>query len=223
MEAPAPDAGGQIVRDATNVIKPEFAAMCANAPRSFLSDDDCIFSYEKTACNVGTKFYSSQDFDNMPPFYLQITPETARGLWQVTGAGAPGTRYPYAVDGLRVSDDNRVNPPCQRSTKSRWMNITCSGNEEPAGSTLTDIFGTLLGNSRDKNPLLRDVTNRDTCDTADEELRGFEIKDSNGNCWLHVHPDHMNVYDFEYWTREHPGMFRMLLNASVNVHNNCVP
>lgn len=83
------------------------------------------------------------------------------------------------------------------------MKVACTGNAEASGSKLAARFDKLV---RRKNPLLRDVFNRKRCDKGfDAKKKGFEIKDRNGNCWLNVHPEHLNVYDFTYWTLNHPG------------------
>jgi hypothetical protein len=66
----------------------------------------------------------------------------------------------------------------------------------------------MLSYSDDQNENVRDIWYwyDVQCPSDLFELRGFEV-DANGTCWKNVHPDHLSVYDFTYWTRldTHPG------------------
>jgi hypothetical protein len=57
------------------------------------------------------------------------------------------------------------------------------------------------------NPNMRDIffpMNGLSC--AGSDLNSFDFKvDVDGTCWQNVHPDHLNVYSFNYWVGQHPG------------------
>lgn len=45
-----------------------------------------------------------------------------------------------------------------------------------------------------------------SCDENDIKPDKLQIQlEINGNCYTHVHPDHLNVYDFTAWASNHPG------------------
>jgi Protein of unknown function (DUF1800) len=165
-------------------------------------------SNEPTACAYGK--YDPSGGANRPNFYLSITPETIRGIYNYTGAGEEGTRYFYAMDGLRVKEDKSISAPCER-TVSRWIPINCTGAEAQLDPTMQDIFANLIYQNNDiHNPYLRDVWNwwSVRCPAPLFQLSGFEVKDlKSDKCWRNVHPDHFSVYDMTYWTRldGHPG------------------
>jgi hypothetical protein len=132
-----------------------------------------------------------------------------RGIYNATGGGAEGTRYLYAVNGLRVDQDRSIGLPCER-TKSRWIPIECTGAASSLDPTVHEIFSKLLFYNSDPNPSVRDVWNWYDleCPTPLMRLTGFEVLDQDGvRCWKNVHPDHLSVYDMTYWTRldSHPG------------------
>lgn len=196
------------MRETANIIRPEHAAVCANAPRTFLNEEACVLSYDPTACSLGSRVYEWQDFESeIPDFYLQLTPATLRSIYEVTGNGDEGTRYVYAVEGLRASDDTSISPPCEKNKLSRWLRVTCSGAAASLDAEVHDIFQWLVSNRKGDNPNIREVWNwaESDCPASVFSMTDFEIEDTDGNCWLHVHPEHGNVYDFTIWTETHPG------------------
>lgn len=202
LDFPAVDGGGQAVRDTANIVRPEDAAFCANVPRTFLNQDTCKLSNHPAACTVSDQPYQ----DNLPNFYLQLTPTTLREIYEVTSStGIENARYVYSIDGLRLEDDNTIEPPCQRRAFSRWISVPCTG--DLADATVQGIFRTLLENSDDGNEFVRDVrkTLNPACPAAFASDFGFQIQATDGQCWLNVHPDLWNVYDFTVWTVDHPG------------------
>lgn len=201
------DGGGQAVRDTANVIHPELAAVCSNAPRTFVNQDDCVLSFDPTACDIGTRTYEWQEYEgDLPDFYLQLTPETLRAFYTVTST-TEDTRYVYAIDGLRSTEDVALSlwPPCRKGVQSRWLQLeTCTGNAESVDPTVHSIFQAMLTPGPDP---IRDIW-KWTNDECPAEFYGdfdFEIKDTSGKCWLNIHPDQYNVYDFTIWTRDHDG------------------
>jgi hypothetical protein len=192
------------VQDTFNIIDPDRGTACANVPRSFLNEDSCFYTDAKSACDAES-FDPYKNFRQK--FSVIITPELIRGIYNHTGKGAEERLYVYAVDGLRVQEDQTIVYPCQKNGKSRWIPVSCTGAATSVDSTVHGIFATLLFNSFDRNEYVRDIINNATgiCPTALEKLVGFEVKDQSGKCWKNVHPNHLNVYDFTYWTKYHPG------------------
>jgi hypothetical protein len=136
--------------------------------------------------------------------------ENIRGIYSATGNGSEGTRYVYAIDGLRQDQDKTIGKPCSR-TGSRWLRIACTGAESKVDPIVQKIFSELLYyNSDAGNPYLRDTWNWHSllCPDAYSNQTGFEIMDKDGkSCWKNVHPDHLAVYDMTYWAQvgSHPG------------------
>jgi hypothetical protein len=204
MEFPSPDGGGKLVQDTFNIIEPDRGTACANVARNFLNEDSCFYTDAKSACEAES-FDPYQSFRQK--FSVIMTPDLIHGIYNHTGKGADETLYVYAVDGLRIQEDQTIIYPCQKNGKSRWIPVSCTGAATSVDSTVHGIFAQLLFNSYDRNLLVRDIINNGTgvCPTALEKLVGFEVQDQSGKCWKNVHPDHLNVYDFTYWTKYHPG------------------
>ena len=192
------------MQDTFNVIDPDRGTACANVARTFLNEDSCFYTDAKSACEA-------ESFDPYKNFRQKVsvimTPDLIRGIYNYTGKGADETLYVYAVDGLNVKEDQTIAYPCQKNAKSRWIPVSCTGAATSVDSTIRGIFAQLLFNSYDTNVFVRDIINDATgsCPTALEKLVGFEVQDQSGKCWKNVHPDHLNVYDFTYWTKYHPG------------------
>jgi hypothetical protein len=160
-----------------------------------------------TACVAES--YDPKEYSNLPKFYITVTPTTIRDIYEATGGGARGTRYLYAVQGLRNTEDRSVGLPCERAT-SRWLPITCTGAAANLDPTVKEIFSNLLSYDWDPNPIMRDIWNwwSVECPAPVYQLAGFEVEDMDGTkCWKNVHPEHLNVYDMTYWTEldGHPG------------------
>jgi hypothetical protein len=165
---------------------------------------------EPTACAYGN--FNPSGGENRPNFLIPLNHETIHGIYKATGNGAEGTRYLYAVEGLRISDDKTIGKPCER-TSSRWMSINCTVAASQVDATVQKIFSELLYyNSDNANSFLRDTWNWHSLSCPPEYMNrtGFEIMDIKGaKCWKNVHPDHLSVYDMTYWTQldTHPGNF----------------
>lgn len=207
MENPAPAGGGRTVRQTANIVEPELAAICSNVQRTFLNENHCVLSYDTQACEPLTWEYA--DETSRPDFWLQLTPTNIRAIFEATASRPEGPMYMYAVEGLRdrVKDDKDLDPPCAR-VSSRWMRVPCSGDADTLDPTMHEIFSMLLFYNEDDNPYVEDIWNwyQLECPAPLYSLTGFEVN-SNGTCYKHIHPDHLNVYDFTYWTlpTTHPG------------------
>jgi hypothetical protein len=181
--------------------------ICSNAPRTFLNEDYCALSFEPTACASNT--FDPNGGVNRPNFYVNVNYETIRGIYDITGGGEEGSRYLYAIDGLRIKDDKSIGYPCERTT-SRWIPIDCTGAASSLDKTVHEIFSMLLFHSDDKNEFVRDIWNwwSVECPAPLYKLVGFEVRDQDKvRCWKNVHPDHLSVYDLTNWARmgRHPG------------------
>ncbi|CAB9496881.1 Protein of unknown function (DUF1800) [Seminavis robusta] len=214
LEAPKQDGGGEIETDYNNPLGDEWTARCANAKRNFVNEDSCFLSNSPDACSYRPTQTVVNEQD--PYSWFNVTLEALKKVYQQTGAGAGGnTVYLYAIDGLRVEDDIKVAPPCQKG-RHRFIKGPCTTPGEgplgPLEASTIDLFERKLA-SRDnvnENPFYMDWyrgANTDPCDPLDSLAVAFEIRNTNmdGTCFKHVHPDHLNVYDFTYWTISHPG------------------
>lgn len=170
---------------------------CSNVPMTFLNEDFCQLSYDPHACSL-------RDFPDTP---IILDTDTFKKIYQATGNGEQGTRYVYAVEGLDQTSGTS-SPPCTPGQTSRWMLSDCLAPVQvQVGSATTAVFATLLSESMDRNDLLRDVTFPllgSSCDQQDETKFDFLVE-ADGKCWLNVHRDHLQVYDFSGWVAYHPG------------------
>ena len=109
-------------------------------------------------------------------------------------------RYVYYIDGLRLEapDDDS---PCS-GTPSRWSRADggCA-SDTSLDSASRDALEAALRNATDANTLVRDVAA--SCSAGASAVGARLTVDSD--CWTHVHIDSFSVFDFTYWTLEHPG------------------
>lgn len=117
LESPSPD-GGQVIRETFDVVETDRGAVCSNVPRTFLDENNCVFSNAATAC-------VAESYDPFSTLRTQlrvtISSERIRDIYTITGNGTNDatTRYVYAVDGLRIDKDSTAATPCQRFKISR--------------------------------------------------------------------------------------------------------
>jgi hypothetical protein len=141
VESPASDGGGKVTRRTFNLVQPDQTAICANAARTFLNENTCKLSNEPTACTADS--YDPTGGSFRPNFYVTVNPRYYARHLQCNRGGAEGTRYLYAVNGLRVDQDRSIGLPCER-TKSRWIPIECTGAASSLDPTVHEIFSKLL-------------------------------------------------------------------------------
>lgn len=216
LESPLPDGGGSLVKQ-TKATKEELKensradrseVVCANAPMSFLNEDHCQLSYVPDAC-------SPRGLSDTP---ITLDIDTFQKVFEATGNGEADTRYLYAVEGLRQPLSDSV-APCSPGTTSRWIPFNCSATERQVvtvGSGTTAVFASLLSQSQDENPSLRDVSFPllgSSCDEEDKDKFDFMVQVEN-KCWLNVHRSHLQVYDFTDWIEQHPGGKEAIENFS---------
>jgi len=201
VDDPIADGGG-LVRSLTGE-----QTKCANVPRTFLNQDSCSLSNSSLACgSAGT-----------PNLMIDLDAPNIIRFHDITG------QYVYAVIGLPLTDvDNVTQPsPCEPGLRSRWEMIDVNEND-PEYDCNPTAMGPLTNASlvalllqregSDTNNYLRDIffpSSGDdfTCDAVD--VSGLVDADIiiGEKCFRRVHPDHLSVYDFTWWTQNttHPG------------------
>jgi len=166
---------------------------CANAPRSFVNEDTCFLSTDTTACS-NTK----RDFD------LEIHMTTAN----IATINSIGQNFVYAIRGLGIEDINQH--PCL-AKNSRWIVETgaCDAPTRGLGAKTLAALEDAIKGSSDDNVYVRDVSHPDALSCNEEDIN-IEILNNlriqvGTDCYTHVHPDHLNVYDFSDFAGKHPG------------------
>ena len=207
MEGNTPDApiedGGGLIRSLTGGD-----TRCANAPRTFLNEDLCSLSYSSMACgSSGT-----------PELEIELNAENIAILHNITG------QYAYGILGLPVVDfqGTELESPCTVGIRSRWeIKDSADCNHSALDTETNKTLVELLVKSSDSNPFVRDIifpTRGYSC-SASDTLSLAEVELVVGDfCYKRVHPDHMSVYDFTYWTLEmtHPGNMIAAMEGEYN-------
>ena len=118
-------------------------------------------------------------------------------------------KHLHVMKGLRLEDAYHVSP-CANKERSRWRRTTgaCVGGPTKLDkATLNTLSRALKKKGEvDKNPYMRDIVASDAgsvCSTASSTIRAKVEVD--GNCFEHVHPDLLSVFDMSYWVHQHPG------------------
>lgn len=193
IEHPESDGGGLIKTMTADVTK------CANVARNFLNEDSCVLSYSATSCGSS----------DAPDLQLELNADNLSVLHDLTG------QYIYAILGLPVIDalEEKLENPCTSGLRSRWE---IKAAEE---CTESDLVGTntkvslaeLLSESSDPNLYIRDIifpNSGYSCESGDY-MRGMAEAEIiiGSQCFKRVHPEHMSVFDFTFWTlnHTHPG------------------
>ena len=167
------------------------SAQCSNVPRTFLNERGCQLTLDPNACEP-TVFIDG---------YVKLSPENIKLFF------TKHKRFVYSVRNLRLEDDKKVESPCKHGVRSRWRNFGTSNEcDQNLHSSTASIFRTLLLNSEDTNPHIKDLylPTSENCHVDDSVKVEFSLN-LNGDCWKTVHPDFLNVYDFTGWTLKHPG------------------
>jgi len=187
LEHHIPDGGG-LVRSVTAL-----RTKCANAPRTFLNEEQCSLSNSSMACgSAGT-----------PSVQFELNAANLITLHDIT------EQYVYAIVGLPLRDvDNVTQPsPCVPNLRSRWEILDAAQcTQTPMGAETNSTLFKLLQQRAtiDLNPGLRDITFPQTgmsCSSNHATLVEADII-INSKCFRRVHPEHLSVYDFSYWAEE---------------------
>jgi len=186
--APLPD-GGKVAE-----FKTEKRTTCSNAPRTFLNQEQCVLS--TNAC-----LFSSSSSE----LTITLDSKTIYELYNLTGS------YVNAIKGLAVVDqyDESVEHPCsQGGLRSRWKKKEISQcNPTPMFSGTNSSLTSLLRDTADPNEYIRDIYFPEMgkeCNRTDFDVTEIQII-VDDDCWEHVHPDYMSVYDMTYWSTKHLG------------------
>lgn len=165
---------------------------CANAPRTFLNQDQCSLSFAPTACgSTGT-----------PDLEIALDPDNIATLHDITG------QYVYGLLGLPVIDfqGNALESPCTLGLRSRWEILNAADCPEPTvlGTETNATLVKLLTQSSDMNPSLRDIifpSRGHSCSAEDYASLGEVEIVVESTCFKRVHPEHLSVYDMTYWSK----------------------
>ena len=176
------DGGGQAFVATDEKLK------CSNVQRSFINEDTCFLSTLSTACSATNP---------VGEVVMTMNTTLVRDLFSLTG------REVYAIKGLIM--ESRMESPCAK-TRSRWVverDITCPAQSVLETSTTTTLTNAIIA-STNKNEYVIDVDRNKTslCSATDwdQDTDQIHIQLQVGNdCYSHVHPDHLNVYDFTGW------------------------
>ena len=133
---------------------------------------------------------------------IELNTDNMVALHDITG------QYVYGVFGLPVVDfqGTKLESPCTAGLRSRWEILDAGDcTHSNLGGDTNATLVNLLVKSSDRNPHVRDIIfpiSGYTCSAADKASLA-EVELVVGSvCFKRVHPDHMSVYDFTYWTEE---------------------
>ena len=178
------DGGGEIFIQTGEKMK------CSNVQRSFINEDTCFLSTDSTACSV-----------NQPVDEVLIPLSTSN----VIAFYDLADKYVYAIRGLVMED---LDKHACRKTESRWevnRGSTCSAPTSLQAATMAALEDAITSSS-DSNQFTKDVRRSRSCDSNDVNVGKINIQIQVGSdCYKHVHPDHLNVYDFSGWVTNHIG------------------
>jgi hypothetical protein len=210
LSSPLIDGGGALV-DSTKLRDDEVEdrtdrrheVVCSNARMTFLNEDFCRLSTDPHVCSPG----------NSPDTPIELTESTFEKIFEATTNSPSGTRYIYAVEGLRQEVGSLpYGPPCTPGERSRWVPIDCNLVSGQIHSSTVQVFAALLGDSTDKNTFVRDIVFPAigvSCHPNNINTFNFSIE-VNGQCWQNVHQSHLQVYDFSPFVEQHPGGHEMI-------------
>lgn len=166
---------------------------CSNVPRSFINEETCFMSTLSTACSATNL---------VGEVTMPLNTTVVLDLHDLTG------REVYAVRGLimeRISES-----PCAK-VNSRWVvqrNATCTAPSALSSSTVTALAAAITSSSASANEFVTDITRTLACSASDFDQSSDPINiqlQVGGSCYIHVHPHHLNLYDFTGWVTNHPG------------------
>lgn len=158
----------------------EGATLCANAPRTFLNDQQCKISQD--ACVTSSNNQVEMNLDNA----------TIAALNLITG------RYVYGIKGLLVNYDGiMLEHPCTPGLRSRWEPVSINDcvPSELYNYTNSSLFE-LISQSSDSNPYIKDIHFPENGKTCHDKGIDPEIQiEVDGVCWRRVHDEYLSVFD----------------------------
>ena len=141
--------------------------MCSNVARNGFNEEFCRLSYDENVCN-----------NDATEVEITLNDDSIRTFYDTT-LNDPNydTRYVYAIDGLFIDGGSSTNPPCRVGRETRWIPLnksSCEPNSLYPKSE--DFLASLISNSSDTNPYMRDIYNLyDGCNRGDRKKKDFEI------------------------------------------------
>ena len=131
------------------------------------------------------------------------------------------TKHVHVVRGLRLEVPYDKSP-CLSGERSRWLkgqdSSACAKATSVDDKTKATVAAALeAAASTDTNPYMRDIIASnygEVCSTKADTV-GMSV-DVKGTCWTHVHSDLYSIYDFTYWTLEHPGNEDKIMQGTRN-------
>ena len=180
------DGGGEMFVATNEKLK------CSNVQRSFVNEDTCFLSTESTACSATN------------PVGEVLIPITTTNVVEFYNLA---DKYVYAIRGLVMED---IDEHACSKTKSYWeieTNTTCAA-PTPLRNTTTQALMAAIDAASKTNEFVHEISVDPTlCDPLDaDDTDKINIQLQHGlDCYTHVHPDHLKVFDFSGWVTNHPG------------------
>ncbi len=165
---------------------------CSNVQRLFINKDTCFLSSLSTACSATNP---------VGKVLMPVNTTFVLNLYDLTG------REIYAIQSLVM--ESIMELPCAK-TRSRWVvqhSTTCSVPSILGTNTITALTAAITA-SINKNAYVTDVDRTLACNPSDFDLASDLINiqlQVGPDCYTHVHPNHLNVYEFTGWVTIHPG------------------
>jgi hypothetical protein len=167
--------------------------VCPSVARTFLNKDSCV----RRPAGICS-----------PPAFkdgVKVTLEpTVLRQWYTQSK-----RYLHVMKGLRLEDPYDVSP-CVKNQRSRWRRTrgACAGGPTGLDTATKNTLASALKKAGeiDKNTYMRDIVASNSggvCSTAAITIGAKVAVD--GDCFEHVHPELLSVFDMTYWTVDHPG------------------
>jgi hypothetical protein len=185
---PLGDGGGTVMNDTDSIVK------CSNVPRTSLNEEYCKIGSDQNICSS----------TNQGSGKLVLN---KKHIMMINSYDERKYRYIYAITGLRVHDDDDILPFCKPGTSSRWVKDYRLCQPENIRSRTRRRLLRALNISTDDNPIFKDLylPLDENCHPNDTDKRQIYFQDNDGHCWMNIHPDTYNVYDFTEWVDTHPG------------------
>ena len=169
---------------------------CPTAPKTFLNAATCV---RASACE-GERGYGSAS--------LTLDAATLRDFY------VKGGSHVYVVTGLRLEGGAALSP-CRDTSRWQRQGGGCGGGATSLGwsaeSALVSALRAAAQSASTPAAALQtvDVSLAECTDAAAPPAEwanavGGRVE-VDGICWQHVHPQEASVWDFSYWTFDHPG------------------
>lgn len=156
----------------------------------------CLCQIHKTACFLSTEPTACSATVTVGEMRITLDTTNIVAFHDLT------SKYVYAIQGLVLEEDISESP-CAKP-KSRWTresNTICPSPSVLQAGTVTALEDALSDAFSDNEYVVDAVRGLD-CDASDfdDNLDPINIQlQIDEHCYTHVHPNHLNVYDFTGW------------------------